>query len=1274
MKNFINTFIGLSIAVMFMGAAFAVPGVSVNTADASLLGGGGIVFGCTDESATNYNPSATANDGSCQYPAVAGCTDILATNYDIQADTDDGSCVYPEPVVTSCDLTANATNIVSGGNVMLSWDTQGFDEFRLNGQLVSGATGDKTFTNVTVNTTYTFVATNSDGDRCQTTVDVYCLPPVVEECELDINKTVSTHSAQIGDEITYTITVNNTGDADCTGGGVKIFDEVDENLIYLSHTITSNLTAGYGSKPVYSSSDRTLRFNGNTLTPGESGEISWIGKVASPTQCGDFVVENQAKTTARELNNFQTWVYSQIVQTDINNNCDKPICEPGDQHYNPEADLTGSIYAERKGRVVNSSEYCGYKIGLASYEKFDEIIDNQKLFDSATGVVAAKSTAELMVSVPSCKYQIDLFYGHVLTSLDGQRYGDRLLDAKHVSADKPYCGVTEEEFATVIAHKIVCTDEADLPNYGAGGSNLTANSAANWVASHASCSLESGWKFQWTDSQSNDPGDTTVGAVGSPWSTFGPTNADGQTSVEINLDTLNNSKVWFREVLQNGYIPFTHGQNAGTNVDDVSAEFYCNTDVINYDNYDFIAGMQADQEYHCIAWNSPVPTTPAPSCDSFTATPNTIEVGDTTVLRWESTNAVQAFLNNSLGEVDVDGSMTISPTTDTVYRLTLIGAEDKTVDCEVPLTVSDDPVPVCEFFTATPNALPVGGGNVKLDWKVTNATNVSISPTVGTVSLDDSRVVNVTQGTTYVLTAEDDNGDTVTCPAPVTVADPAPVFSCENNVDFTISDTSIRRGTAVTLDWSTTDVDSVSISNTSATPLSGNRSVSPADDTTYTLTATQGTRTISCPVSVDVSSGGGGGGSVTPRCDLDISDKKITAGEEITLRWDTSNASDVIIEDDRGNVIFTTEKYLSKDKEDFYDGSIKVKPTRDTQYTLTAERGSRDRECEVEVEVEDGVVVLQTRDQQPLVAGISLSQVPYTGFEAGPFMTILFYALLVAWSLFITYLLVIRNRAVPASVQTFTPAPTGESNREAMKQAEARHPDLFVPSVMEKMSAPQATPSNLPTGIPVAEFTQMSAQEVSTEANQATDTQVTAIENRAHSQKALLSSDAVRYFISATDSTVDRDEAIDTLVVEAKKTYPLEDGWIVLNQARMQSLCDICAFSASTPEATPATVPTGTGSLAEAIVTGNVVAAYQMIGHRPMFALADAAADLDAVYRHRKGEQSTVSELLITETASLSDAQVSEMIAALTGALDGTYTDEASAVKMSIMKAVKVTA
>jgi len=1198
MKNFIKSFVLLAIALVVTGGVFALSGASVSTAQASLLDGAGLtssfVFGCTDTSATNYNPAATANNGSCQYPPVEGCTDIFATNYDINADVDDGSCIHPDVAVTSCDLSASATTIANGGSVTLSWDTEGFDTFTLNGQAVSGSDGSKTFSNVIVNTTYTFVATNDNGDRCQTTVDVQCLPPVVTQCELEINKTVNKYAANVGDEITYTITVKNTGDADCTGGGVKIYDVVDENLTYQSHTLTSNLSSGYGNKPVYSSSDRTLRFNGNVLTPGESGTINWVGTVSNPTQCGDFVVKNQAKTTAKELNNFNTWVYSQTVQTDIENDCVIPVCEPGDQYYNPEADLTGDIYAEGKGRVVNSSEYCDYKVGLASYEKFDEIIDNQKLFDSATGIVGAKSTIELMVSVPSCQYQIDLFYGHVLTSLDGQRYGTRLLDAKHLNSHEPYCGVQEEETAKVIAHKIVCTNEADLPNYGLGGPNLTANSAADWVATHSSCSLESGWKFQWTDNQSNDPGDTTIGSAGSPWSTFGPTNANGQTSVELNLDTLANSTVWFREVLQSGYIPFTYGQNAGTNVDDVSAEFYCNTDVKNYDNYDSISGMQADGTYYCVAWNSPVPDVSAPSCDQF---------------------------------------------------------------------------------TATPDLLPVGGGNVKLEWKVTNATDVSISPTVGAVSLINSTVVTVTQGTTYVLTAEDSNGDTVTCPAPVAVADPEPVFTCANNVDFTVSDSSIRRGDAVTLDWSTTNVDTVSITNTNETALSGNRSVSPSDDITYTLKATQGNRTVNCPVSVDVSSGGGGGGgSSRPRCELDISDDKITAGEEITLRWDTSRATEVTIEDDRGNIIFTTDEYLSKDKQDFYDGSIKVKPTRDTQYTLIAERGSRDEECEVEVEVQDDVVVLQTRDQQPLVAGISLTQVPYTGFEAGPFMTILFYALLVAWSLFITYVLVVRNRVASATVQTFTPASDGVSSKDSMKQAESRRPDVFAPSVMEKITSSETAPTNLPTGIPAAGHAATQSQAADTQANPATDVEVTEIENQAHSQKSLLSSDAVHYFMATTAGSGEREAALNQIITEAKKTYPLEDGWIVLNQARMQNICDVCALAANQASVAPANVPTGTGSLAEAIVTGNVVAAYQMIGHRPMFALADAAADLDAVYRNRKGESVTVSNMLSKETENLSEAQITEMITALTGALDGTYTDEASAVKMAIMKAVKVAA
>jgi hypothetical protein len=59
------------------------------------------VCGCTDPDATNYNPSATFDDGTCCYvdascvedPGdVLGCTDPASPNYNPAATVDDGSC------------------------------------------------------------------------------------------------------------------------------------------------------------------------------------------------------------------------------------------------------------------------------------------------------------------------------------------------------------------------------------------------------------------------------------------------------------------------------------------------------------------------------------------------------------------------------------------------------------------------------------------------------------------------------------------------------------------------------------------------------------------------------------------------------------------------------------------------------------------------------------------------------------------------------------------------------------------------------------------------------------------------------------------------------------------------------------------------------------------------------------------------------------------------------------------------------------------------------
>lgn len=50
------------------------------------------VYGCTDLNATNYNPIASIDDGSCEY-CIYGCTDSAASNYNPLANCDDNSCL-----------------------------------------------------------------------------------------------------------------------------------------------------------------------------------------------------------------------------------------------------------------------------------------------------------------------------------------------------------------------------------------------------------------------------------------------------------------------------------------------------------------------------------------------------------------------------------------------------------------------------------------------------------------------------------------------------------------------------------------------------------------------------------------------------------------------------------------------------------------------------------------------------------------------------------------------------------------------------------------------------------------------------------------------------------------------------------------------------------------------------------------------------------------------------------------------------------------------------
>jgi hypothetical protein len=63
------------------------------------------VLGCTDQSALNYEPTATIDSGNCFY--VAGCCDVNATNYNAQAD----SCSQPNNNQIMCVYDQNVGSV-----------------------------------------------------------------------------------------------------------------------------------------------------------------------------------------------------------------------------------------------------------------------------------------------------------------------------------------------------------------------------------------------------------------------------------------------------------------------------------------------------------------------------------------------------------------------------------------------------------------------------------------------------------------------------------------------------------------------------------------------------------------------------------------------------------------------------------------------------------------------------------------------------------------------------------------------------------------------------------------------------------------------------------------------------------------------------------------------------------------------------------------------------------------------------------------------------------
>ena len=87
-------------------------GSAVNDACGVCGGDNSSCLGCTSDWASNYDPTATLNDGSCE---LSGCTDQTALNYNQNATDDDGSCIAlilgcMDEAAVNYDANANTDN------------------------------------------------------------------------------------------------------------------------------------------------------------------------------------------------------------------------------------------------------------------------------------------------------------------------------------------------------------------------------------------------------------------------------------------------------------------------------------------------------------------------------------------------------------------------------------------------------------------------------------------------------------------------------------------------------------------------------------------------------------------------------------------------------------------------------------------------------------------------------------------------------------------------------------------------------------------------------------------------------------------------------------------------------------------------------------------------------------------------------------------------------------------------------------------------------------
>ena len=164
-----------------------------------------------------------------------------------------------------------------------------------------------------------------------------------------------------------------------------------------------------------------------------------------------------------------------------------------------------------------------------------------------------------------------------------------------------------------------------------------------------------------------------------------------------------------------------------------------------------------------------------PTIVSFTVDQPHIRVGESTMLRWATNNAVRiqiTNINNSSSLNPDQGAVSISPTSTTTYTLVAYNVVDESVIASVTLTVNPL-LPVILSFTAQPQAV-ISGQQTCLSWDTQDASQISLTDErSGQQQSVSSQATNfcvdlVLFPTTFTLTVLNDAGESSSASVTVT--------------------------------------------------------------------------------------------------------------------------------------------------------------------------------------------------------------------------------------------------------------------------------------------------------------------------------------------------------------------------------------------------------------------------------------------------------------------------------------------------------------------------